>query len=130
MLLVKLHHAKPLGIGRIIPEDDSAVLELRRLLHAYADAAAVEDIVAEYKADALAADEVLPDDERLGNAARCGLHPVAQLKPEPAPVAEQVAECADVALGGDDEYLAYPGEHQHRQGIVYHGLIVYREDLL
>ena len=45
-------------------------------------------------------------------------------------VAEQLAKARQVLRRGDDQDVADAGEHQHRQRVVHHRLVVHRQQLL
>ena len=59
-----------------------------------------------------------------------GLHRVGQVQAPLRAVAQQVAERVLVAWRGDDQDLADAGEHQRRQRVVDHRLVVDRHQLL
>ena len=90
-----------------------------------AEAVAVEQIVAEHHGNAVVADEVLADYKRLGESLGLGLDGVGELQTELASVAEQTLELGRIVYGGDYEYFAYAREHERRQRIVYHRLVIY-----
>ena len=92
---------------------------------------AVEDVVAEDQRDAVVADEVGADDERLGQPVGRGLHRVRRSRmPHARAVAEQPLELVLVLRGRDDEDLADAGHHQRGQRVVDHRLVVDRHELL
>ena len=91
---------------------------------------AVEQVVAEHERAALAFDKILADEERLREAFGAGLLGVLQLKPHFAAVAQQFLEHRQIARRGDDENLADARQHQHRERIVDHRLVVDRQHLL
>ena len=55
---------------------------------------------------------------------------VGELEAELVAVAQQPPEHRQVGGGGDDQDLADPGEHQHRDRVVDHRLVVDRQELL
>ena len=126
---VELHHAVGGGVGHAVGEHvatgDVGVGPQRG-----AQAGAVEDVVAQDQGDAVLADEVGADEERLRQAVGAGLHGVADRHPPRAAVAEQLDELALVLGGGDDQDLADPGHHQRREGVVDHRLVVDGHQLL
>ena len=91
---------------------------------------AVEDVVAERQRHAVAADELAADDECLREAAGMRLGRVGQLQAELAAVAEHAAEAGLVLGRRDDQDLAQPAQHQRRQRVVDHRLVVDRHQLL
>ena len=60
---------------------------------------------------------------------RVRLHRVGQADAELAPVAEQALETRRVLRRGDDENIAYSGQHQDGDGVVNHRLVVDRQQL-
>ncbi len=82
------------------------------------------------RADPVGADVALADEEGLGEAVRCGLGRIGDLQAERRAVAEQPDELLGLVRGGDDQDLADPGQHQRRQRVVDHRLVVDRHQLL
>src|SRR3989454_1460946 len=93
-------------------------------------AVTVEDVVAEREGDATAADEAPADDESLRQALGTWLDLVLDAEAEVAAVAEETLERALVLRAGDDQDVADPGEHEGRERVVDHGLVVDRNELL
>ena len=102
---------------------DAAAEDLR-------ETGAMEDVVAEHEAGGVVADEVAADDEGLGEAVGRGLFGIAEVDAVVAAVAEEALEAGQVVGRGDDEDVADAGEHQGRDGIIYHRLVVDGEELL
>ena len=130
VLGIEADHAVALGVLHVIGEHRGAVGLERGRLQFPAQPAAVEDVVAEHETDRPVAHELLADQESLCQAARLGLHRVDQLQAPLRTVAQQLAECVLVARRGDDQDLADAGEHQRRQRVVDHRLVVDRHQLL
>ncbi len=82
------------------------------------------------RADVVAADEVAADDEGLGQALGARLDGVAERMPELRAVAEQPLERRRVVGRGDDQDVADARQHQRRQRVVDHRLVVDRQQLL
>src|SRR5207247_4644221 len=80
--------------------------------------------------DANAADEAPTDDESLRQALGTWLDLVLDAEAEVAAVAEETLERALVLRAGDDQDVADPGEHERRERVVDHGLVVDRNELL
>ena len=91
---------------------------------------AVEDVVPQNERDPLVADEVAPDDERLRDPLGARLHRVLDVDPPLVAVLEQTMKQRGVVGGGDDEDLADSREHQRRQRVVDHRLVVDGHELL
>ena len=91
---------------------------------------AVEDVVAEGERHPIRADELAADDERLRQPFGLGLGGVFDLQAELRAVTEQTAEAVLLVGRRDHEDGADPGQHQRRQRVVHHRLVVDREQLL
>jgi len=85
---------------------------------------AVENIVAEDEAGAVAGEELLTEEKGLGQAVGFGLDLVAEADAELRAVAEQLLEARQILGGGDEQNLAQAGQHQGREGIIDHRLVV------
>ena len=132
LIPVKLHDAEALRVLDVVAED-GGIARLGgcdRLAQIAAEAVAVENIVAEDHGAGVAADEVRPDQKRLREPVRVRLHRVGQADAELAPVAEQALEARRIVRRGDDEDVADAREHERRERVVDHGLVVDRQQLL
>ena len=132
LVLVKLHNAEALRVFDVVAED-CGIARLGicdRLAQVAAKAVAVENIVAEDHGARVAADEVCPDQKRLREPVRVRLHRVGQADAELAPVAEQALETRRVLRRGDDENVADAREHERRERVIDHGLVVHGQQLL
>src|SRR5207253_11139244 len=90
---------------------------------------AVEDVVPERQRDAIPADEAPADDERLRQTFGARLHLVLDAEAYVAAVAEQPLKRALVLGRGNDQDVADPGEHERRERVVDHRLVVDRDEL-
>lgn len=129
-LFIEFHHAEALGVGDVVAKHGGAFLTGDGGLEFVAEVLAVEDIVAEDEADIVIADKVGADGKGLGQAVGAGLLFIADVNPELAAITEQALEAGQVGGGRDDQDIANPRQHQHRQGVVDHRLIVERQQLL
>ena len=84
----------------------------------------MEDIVAEYEADGVVADEFLSDDKGLCQTVGRWLLGIFETDAELAAVAEESAEAREVVGSGDDENLTNAGKHQNGDGVIDHRLVV------
>ena len=131
-MLIKLHHAKALGIV-------NSVAEYRRACHGgifhcpaqvSAESIAVEDIVTEHKRAGTTRDEVLPIVEGPCKSVRLWLNHILQRDAELASVTQQTLEVRCVLRSRNNEDVAYARQHERAQGVVHHGLIIHRQELL
>ena len=131
-LAVELHDAEALGVVHVVAEHGGTARP--RVLHGLpqvpGQAVAVEDVVAQHERAGLPADEFLADGEGLGEAVRARLLGVGQVHAVARAVAQQPLEVRQVGRRRDDEDVADAGEHEGGQGIVDHGLVVDRQQLL
>src|SRR5207302_10339746 len=127
---VEFDDAVALRVGHRIGEDRGALVTCRGPLEQIGKVVAIEDVVPEYQRNPFIADEVAADQERLRDAFGLRLYCVMQADaPFPA-VAEQLLEAGRVLGGRDDQDVPDAGEHQRRQRVVDHGLVVNRQKLL
>ena len=75
------------------------------------------------------ADELLADQERLGQSVGRRLFGVFEPNAVIRSVAQQTPESRKVGRRGDDENIAYSGQHQDGDGVVNHRLVVDRQQL-
>lgn len=131
-LAVELHDAEALGVVHVVAEDRGAarlgVLDGARQVAG--QAVAVEDVVAQHQGARLSADEVLADGEGLCQAVRRGLLRVGEVHAVARAVPEQALEVGQVGRGGDDQDVPDARQHEGRQRVVDHGLVVDRQQLL
>jgi hypothetical protein len=127
---IELDHPVALRILHRIGEHGRAALALDALLHERNQVVPEEDVVAEDQRDAVAADEIAPEGERLRNARRAILHGVSQAQAPLRAVTEQLLEARRVLRRGDDQDVADAGEHERRQRVIHHRLVVDRQQLL
>ena len=95
-----------------------------------AQAVAVEDVVPENERAGLAGGELLADHERLGQAVGARLDRVGQVHAVVRAVAQQALEVRQVGGRGDDQDVADAGHHEDGQRVVDHRLVVDRQQLL
>ena len=126
----ELDDAVALGVGHVITEDRGAAGPGAGGLEGVGQLVPVKKIVAEDQRGGRVADVVGPDQKGLGEAVRARLLGVRERQAELGAVAQQAAEEREVLRGGDEENLADAGEHQHRQRIIDHRLVVDRHELL
>src|SRR5205807_1637627 len=90
-----------------------------------------DDVVAKHHANRLAIGEVLSQPQRVGNAAFAFLvgivHP---LQAKIFAVGQQPQEIPGIVAAGDDQNLGYADVHQGLDGVVNHGQVVYRQQML
>src|SRR5205085_10642975 len=90
----------------------------------------IEDVVAENEAARVVADEVAADEKCLRESARIGLRGVCEIESPLRAVAEQTPKERLIVGSGDEEDVDDAGEHQRRQRVVDHRLVVDRQELL
>src|SRR5688572_5666909 len=90
----------------------------------------VENIVAERERHRRLADELPADDERLREPFGPWLHGVLDLQSEVTAVTEKPAEAVDVGGRRNEQDVPNPRQHERRQRVIDHRLVVNREELL
>src|SRR5262245_64128487 len=88
-----------------------------------------EQIVAQRKRDAIPTDEIGADRERLGEALRPRLLGIREPDAPLRAVTEQTHELLAILRRRDHEDVADAGQHQRRERIIDHWLVVDREQL-
>lgn len=130
---VELHDAEALRVVDVVAEHGGAPVGLG-LLDGAAQVArqpvAEEDVVAQHERARVPADEVLADDEGLGQAVGRGLLGVGEVDPEVRAVLEQAPEVGQILGRRDDQDVADAGHHEDGQRVVDHRLVVDRQQLL
>ena len=90
----------------------------------------VEDVVPEHQGRCVTGEELLTEQEGLGQALGSFLDDVGERDPELGAVPQQPDERRLVLGGRDDEDLPQPGVHEGGDGVVHHRLVVDRQQLL
>ena len=127
---VELHHAVLARFVDVIGEHGRAILARHSIGKLGAHAMAIEHVVAEDQRDAIAADELPPQDEGMGEPDRLVLDDVVELDAPGGSVAEQALIERQVLARRNQQDVADSCQHQHRQRIVDHRLVVDRQQLL
>ena len=128
--MIKLNHAVPFRVTDQVAENNAAVRNPAAFPDDFRETAAKKDVVAKDQADGIPADELLADDKGLGQAFWPRLRRIGDIQPQVRAVAEEFGKAREIRGGGDNEDVPDPGQHEHRQGIIDHGLVVDRDQLL
>ena len=115
------------GIGDVIAEDRRAIGALGGVFEGGGEVVSVEEVVAQDEGGGRLVVEkadLIGDEECLGEAVGTGLFGVAEGEAELGAVAEEAFEEGKVEWSGDDQDLADAGQHEDRQRIVDHRLVV------
>ncbi len=127
---VEFGNAVALGIGYRIDEHRCAIDPVAGPLQHRLQIVAIEHVVAENQHRRPTTDEVAADDEGLREAVRRRLHCIRQVESPLRTIAQQLLETRRVLRRRDQQDVADPGEHQRRQRVVDHRLVVDRQQLL
>src|SRR6516162_5898185 len=127
---VELNHAISFGAADLVGEDGGAGPRLRRLLQDRRQAVAIEYVVAEHQGDIVAADEGAPDQKGLRQSFGARLLGIGNRQAPLAAVPEKRREAGPIYGRRNNEDLADTREHQCRQRVINHRLVVYRQQLL
>ena len=131
-VLVKRDDAEAFGVVDIVAEHRAAAVGGvgGGGLQALGETGAVEDVVAQNHGAAVVTDELLTQDERLGQAVRRRLDLILQMQAVLAAVAQQRLKARGVRGGGNDQNVLDARQHQRRQRIVDHRLVIDGQQLL
>ncbi len=127
---VEFDHAIALGVVHMIGKHAGALGARIGIAQLLGQVMAVEDVVAQHQRARAVVDEVLADDEGLGQAVRTGLDRVLDVHAPLAAVAQQVGKARRVLRRADQQHVADAAEHQRAQRVIDHGLVVDRHQLL
>ncbi len=90
----------------------------------------MENVVAKHQRNRILSDEFPADEKRLGDAIRRLLHCVGKANAPLPAVAEKLLEFRQVLWRRDEQDVFYVCQHQRRQRVVHHRLVVDRQQLL
>jgi len=88
-----------------------------------------EDIIAQDEAHSLAGDEFAAHEECIRQTARFRLLRIGKRQTPLRAVAQQLFKKMALIRHGDHQDLANIGQHQHRERVIDHGLVVDRQQL-
>ena len=91
---------------------------------------AVEQVVPKYQGGGVTSQELLADQEGLGQAIRAGLDRVGEIDSPGAAITQQPLKCGLVGGGADDQNIADSCQHQCAEWVIDHRLVVHRHQLL
>ncbi|MNF86875.1 hypothetical protein D3C84_693250 [compost metagenome] len=130
LLVIELDHTKALRVLHLIAEHGGAFLAPGGLEQHEPEALTVENVVAEHQAHRVGADELFANEEGLRQAVGARLHGIAQIDAERAAIPEQALETRDIVWRADQQDVANSRQHQCRQRVIDHRLVVDRQQLL
>ena len=84
----------------------------------------MEDIVAQHQTDVIVANELLADDESLGQPIGARLLGIRKAHAEVRPIAQQTTEAVQVVRRGDNQNVTDASQHQDADGIIHHRLVI------
>ena len=128
-LLVEGHDAITLGVGDMIGEDRRALLARDCGFALLLQLVAVEDVVAQHQCAGATLQKLFADQEGLRETARIRLLRIFQIDAENRTVSQHIAEMRQVMRGGNDQDVLQSRQHQDRQRIVDHRLVVDGKEL-
>ena len=123
-------HAIGFRVAHLIGKDRSARARRRRPPEQGRKSVAVEDIVPQNQRDMVAVDKASPDDECLRQPLGSGLFGIANRKAPLPAVTQQTGETGQFRRRRDDQNVPDARQHQGRQRIIHHRLVVDRQQLL
>jgi hypothetical protein len=90
----------------------------------------VKNVVSQNQGHPIARDEFAIEQESLRQSPRVRLDTVGDLQAQTLARPQQTLEATDVLGGGDQQDLTDSRQHQGRQRVVDHGLVIDRQQLL
>ena len=90
----------------------------------------MEDIISENKTSTIVSDEFFTYGKRLCESIGRGLFGILKMHAIVGAIPEESFESGEVKGRRNDENLPNSREHEHRDGIIDHGLIIDRHELL
>ena len=131
-LRVEFGHAVSFRILHAVAEHGCLAVGLQfvhGLFQNLSESGAVEYVVAQHQAYGIITYELASYDESLRQSVGAGLFGIFEADAIVRAVAEQTAETGQVVGSGYYQYLADAGQHQRRNGVVDHRLVVDRQHL-
>lgn len=90
----------------------------------------MENVVPKDHGHTVIANKIGPDDESLRQAVRAWLDRVGQVDAKLGAIPEERPKTGRIQRRGNDEDIPDPRLHEHRKGVINHGLVVNGEKLL
>src|SRR5690554_5982001 len=128
-VFVELDDAETFRVFYLIAEYGGAFGALGGFFQFGGETLAVKDVVTQYQAHAVVADELFADDKGLSETVRAWLDFVAEVNAELCAGAECAFETGLIFRGGDDEDIPDARQHEYRERVVDHGFVVHRQEL-
>jgi hypothetical protein len=129
-IFVELDHTVALRVAYRVSEYHGTLGNGCRPAQQRRQAVTVKQVVAQDHAHRLALDEIGADEKRLRQPARFRLLGVLKAQPPLLPTAQQTPVSRQVIRRADDQNLADAGQHQHRERVIHHWFVIYRQELL
>ena len=129
-LFVKFDNAVALGVADVVSENGGTFVLRGGMLHGFCEVGAVEDVITEHEGATFACDEIFANQERLREAVRARLDGVTDGNAELAAVAEERGEKMRILRRRDDEDVIDAREHESRERVINHRLVINRHELL
>ena len=126
----ELHHAVGCRLRNMVTKNRGPRATRISRLDGLNEVLPVENIVAQHKGGWSIAHKVRSDVERLCKPLRTRLGGVAQRNAKLAAITEQALEERQILRRGNQQNLSDARQHEHRQRIVNHRLVIHRHELL
>ena len=127
---IELYHPVITRVGYAQCKDTCTPKVLRALAQCLGETLPVEQVVAEHQRDVIVADELLADDECLGDSLGVVLYGVLDVDPQVGTVTEQAPALVDVVGCRDDQDVPDTGGDRVGQRVVHAGLVENRQERL
>ena len=132
-VFVKLYYAVLSGISYIITEDSCSLFlfcSLICILKNSGKALSVKNIIAQNKGNCIVSDKVRSNDKCVCQSSRLFLNRILKTHSKLLSVSQKLFKHRKISWCGNDQNFSDPCQHQSGKGIVDHGLVIHRHDLL
>ncbi len=127
--LIKFRNAIGGRIGDMIAEDRRACLPRSRAFEKVTETAGIKNIIAENQSRMIITDMFCPNNKGLRQTIWRRLHRIGKIKPPLRTVFQDTLENCLLLRRRNDQNIPDISQHQRRQRIIDHGLIIYRHQL-
>ena len=122
-------HAITLRVRNMIAEDGCAFWARGGTLQHRCQPMSKKQIVAQNQGHAIIANEIAANDKGLRQTLGPRLGGISQIDAKAGPIAHEAMELFLVLWSGDDKNISYSRQHQRRQRIIDHRLVINRHEL-
>ena len=127
---IEFHHPVGCGILDPVAEDGGSACVGNGFLEGFGKPLAKKDVVPQHEGYPLLSDKAFSYNKGIGEAPGLFLDRIVKAHAKPVATTEKFLKYGQVPGGRDDHHLSNARKHQDREGVVNHGFVIHREDLL